>query len=62
MFLEAIDRIVATARRHDKKVGILAVDGEAAKIFKNKFDLVVMSADVRSLQAWYTRELNVARS
>jgi 4-hydroxy-2-oxoheptanedioate aldolase len=62
VFLDAIDKVVASAKKHRKKVGILAVDGHAAKKAKERFDLVVMSADIRSLQAWYRAELEVARS
>lgn len=40
----------------------MAVDGEAARKAKERFDLVVMSADVRALQAWYGKEMKVARS
>ncbi|KAF3067396.1 5-keto-4-deoxy-D-glucarate aldolase [Daldinia childiae] len=60
--LEAINNVVASAKRYRKKVGILSVDGEAAKKAKERFDLIVMSADVRSLQEWYRKELNIARS
>ena len=62
VFLEAIDKVVASAKKYKKKVGILAVDGEAAKQAKERFDLVVMSADARALQAWYGKELRIARS
>lgn len=62
VFLEAIDKVVLCAHKNGKKVGILAVDGNAAKKAKERFDFVVMSADVRSLQAWYKKELEVAKS
>ncbi|KAI1084313.1 Pyruvate/Phosphoenolpyruvate kinase-like domain-containing protein [Whalleya microplaca] len=62
IFLEAIDKVVTSAKKHGKKVGILSVDGDAAKRAKERFDFIVMSADVRSLQAWYGRELRIARS
>ncbi|KIW55007.1 hypothetical protein PV05_07325 [Exophiala xenobiotica] len=61
-FLEAIDKVVETAHKHGKKVGILVVDGEAAKKAKERFDMVLVSNDVRSLQAWYGNELEIARS
>ncbi len=61
-FLEAIDKVVETAHKHGKKVGILVVDGEAAKKAKERFDMVLVSNDVRSLQAWYGNELKIARS
>lgn len=62
VFLEAIDKVVASAKKHGKKCGILAVDGEAAKRYKERFDMVVLSNDVRSLQAWYRREMEIAKS
>lgn len=61
-FIEAVDKIVMTANRHGKKVGLVVVDGEAAKKAKERFDLVVLTADVRALQAWYGRELQIAKS
>ena len=61
-FQEAIDRIVSTAKKHCKKVGILARDGERAKEAKTRFDFVALGADARALQAWYRAELDLARS
>lgn len=60
-YLNAIDAVVASAKLHGKKCGIVVVDGEGAKQALERFDLVVLSADVRALQAWYKRELNIAR-
>lgn len=62
IFLAAIDKVIASAKKHGKKVGILAVDGEAAKKAKERFDMVVLSNDTRSLQAWYGKELKISRS
>ena len=61
-FTEAIDRIVTTAKKHGKKVGILAKDGEAAKAMKERFDFIALGADARALQAWYGKELTLAKS
>jgi 4-hydroxy-2-oxoheptanedioate aldolase len=61
-FVEAIDRIVTTAKKHGKKTGILAKDGEAAKTMKQRFDFIALGADARALQAWYGKELSLARS
>jgi 4-hydroxy-2-oxoheptanedioate aldolase len=61
VFLEAIEKVVASAKKYGKKTGILAVDGEAARKAKERFDVVVMSADVRALQPWYGKELKIAR-
>lgn len=62
VFLDAIDKVVVSAKKYGKKVGILAVDGETAKKAKERFHMVVMSADVRAVQAWYKKELDIARS
>ncbi|TVY20393.1 2-keto-3-deoxy-L-rhamnonate aldolase [Lachnellula arida] len=62
VFLAAIDKVVASAKKHGKKVGILTVDGETTKKAKERFDMVVLSNDTRSLQAWYGKELKIARS
>jgi 4-hydroxy-2-oxoheptanedioate aldolase len=61
VFREAIDKVVATAKKHRKKVGILSVDGQAAREAKKSFDFIAMSGDVRALQAWYRSELEIAR-
>lgn len=62
VFKEAIDRIVTTARKHGKKTGILAMNGEAAKAMKDRFDFISIGADARALQAWYGAELKVAKA
>lgn len=61
-FLDAIDSIVAAARKHGKKVGTLVADGEAAKQAMKRFDLVAIGTDVRAIQAFYGNALRVARS
>ncbi|KAI1392695.1 Pyruvate/Phosphoenolpyruvate kinase-like domain-containing protein [Hypoxylon trugodes] len=61
-FLEAIDKVVASAKKHGKKVGILTADGEAAKKAKGRFDLVVVNGDAKAMMAWYEKELKIARS
>ena len=62
VFLEAIDQVVASARKYGKKTGILAKDGQAAKAMKERFDFIALGADARALQAWYGTELKVAQS
>ena len=61
-FTDAIDRIVTTAKKHGKKIGILARDGEAAKVMKERFDFIALGADARALQGWYGTELQLAKS
>lgn len=61
-FVDAIDKIVAAAKRHGKWVSRLSNDGYAAKSHLESFDSVALSYDVRAIQNWYKAELNVARS
>lgn len=61
-YLHAIDKVVNAAKKHGKKAGIVVVDGDGAKKARERFDLVVLSADVRALQAWYRQELSIANS
>ena len=62
VFLEAIDKIVSTAKKFGKKTAIQTADGEHARKVKERFDLISLSADVRALQGWYGRELKLAKS
>lgn len=61
-FLEAMDKIVETAKRHGKKVGLFVTDGEAARKARERFDFVALGTDVRALQSFYTQALKQARS
>ncbi|KAL4739552.1 2,4-dihydroxyhept-2-ene-1,7-dioic acid aldolase [Aspergillus similis] len=61
-FVQAIEKIVAAARRHGKWVGRLSNDGASCKEHLEVFDTVAMSYDIRALQNWYMAELRVARS
>lgn len=60
VFLDAIDTIVTTAKKHGKKVGTLVPDGKAAVEAKKRFDLVALGTDVRALQAWFRKEVALA--
>lgn len=61
-FLDAIDKIVAAARKYQKWVGRLSNDGKACKEHLKTFDTVALSYDVRAIQNWYTAELQAARA
>lgn len=61
-FLEAMDKIVDTAKRYGKKVGLFVTDGEAAREARERFDFVALGTDVRALQSFYTQALKQARS
>ncbi|TGO31574.1 hypothetical protein BHYA_0514g00040 [Botrytis hyacinthi] len=61
VFVDAINKIVAAARKHGKWVGRLSNDGSSANEHLHIFDLVAMSYDVRAMQNWYKTELKAAR-
>ncbi|KAJ5995474.1 Pyruvate/Phosphoenolpyruvate kinase-like domain-containing protein [Penicillium waksmanii] len=61
-FVNAIEKIVAAAKKHGKWVGRLSNDGASCKEHLKVFDSVAMSYDIRALQNWYMSELQVARS
>ncbi|KAJ5092315.1 Pyruvate/Phosphoenolpyruvate kinase-like domain-containing protein [Penicillium alfredii] len=61
-FVDAIEKIVAAARKHGKWVSRLSNDGASCREHLKVFDSVAMSYDIRALQNWYTAELQVARS
>jgi 4-hydroxy-2-oxoheptanedioate aldolase len=60
-FVQAIDKIVSAARKHDKWVGRLSNNSIAARNHLNVFDTVAMSYNVRAIINWYTDELKAAR-
>lgn len=61
VYHRAVTRIREAAQRHGKKAGMVVVDGQGAKEACREFDFVIMTNEVRALQAWYERELGVAR-
>ncbi|OJJ94669.1 hypothetical protein ASPACDRAFT_65045 [Aspergillus aculeatus ATCC 16872] len=61
-FIDAIEKIVAAARRHGKWVSRLSNNGALCKEHLKVFDTVALSYDIRAIQNWYTSELQVARS
>ncbi|KAJ6183681.1 Pyruvate/Phosphoenolpyruvate kinase-like domain-containing protein [Penicillium mononematosum] len=60
-FVDAMEKIVAAARKHRKWVARLSNDGASCKEHLKAFDTVAMSYDVRAIQNWYTAELRTAR-
>ena len=60
-YCEAVDRIVAAAHEAGKKVGIVVVDGQAAAAAFERFDFVIMTNEVRAMQAWYKSQVAAAR-
>lgn len=61
-FVDAIEKIVAAARKHGKWVGRLSNDGASSREHLEVFDTVALSYDIRAIQNWYTAELLIARS
>ncbi|OOF93995.1 hypothetical protein ASPCADRAFT_150652 [Aspergillus carbonarius ITEM 5010] len=61
-FVDAVDKIVAAAKKQGKWVGRLSNDGALCKEHLKVFDTVALGYDIRAMQNWYTRELQVARS
>lgn len=61
-FVNAIDKIVAAAKKHRKWLARLSNDGASSKEHLKVFDTVAISYDVRAIQNWYTAELRTARS
>ncbi|KAL3472836.1 2,4-dihydroxyhept-2-ene-1,7-dioic acid aldolase [Aspergillus californicus] len=60
-FVDAIDKVVAAARKHGKWVARLSNNGASCREHLKVFDTVAMSYDVRAIQNWYMAELEVAR-
>lgn len=60
-FLDAIDKIVAAARKHGKWVARLSNSGALCRDHLDVFDTVALSYDVRAIQNWYAAELKAAR-
>lgn len=62
VFVNAINRIEAAARRHGKWFGRLVNDGSLAKQAFNTFDAVAITGDTKAITNWYTAEIKEARS
>ena len=61
-FIDAIEKIVAAARKHGKWVARLSNDGALCKEHLKPFDTIALSYDIRAIQNWYMAELKNARS
>lgn len=60
-FLDAIEKIVATCRKHGKWVARLSNTGLQCREHLETFDAVALGYDLRALQGWYMTELKAAR-
>jgi len=61
VFLEALEKIVAAAKKHGKWAGRLVNDGTLAKKAREEFDTVAITGDTKAIQNWYIAELAIAR-
>ncbi|KAF5687781.1 2,4-dihydroxyhept-2-ene-1,7-dioic acid aldolase [Fusarium denticulatum] len=61
-FNDAMEKIIAVARKHGKWIGRLSNDGASAREHLRIFDTVALGYDVRAIQNWYLAELESARS
>ncbi|KAL4887879.1 Pyruvate/Phosphoenolpyruvate kinase-like domain-containing protein [Aspergillus ambiguus] len=62
LFIHAIDKIIAAARKNGKWVGRMVNNGGVAKEAKNLYDMVAITGDTKAIQNWYMAELEIARS
>jgi 4-hydroxy-2-oxoheptanedioate aldolase len=60
-FVQAINKIIAAARKHRKWVARLSNSGALCRQHLEVFDTVALSYDIRAIQNWYTVELKIAR-
>jgi 4-hydroxy-2-oxoheptanedioate aldolase len=56
-FHQAIDTIVAAARKFNVRVGTLVNNGEQAKEAAKRFDLVAIGGDVKAITWWFEAQL-----
>lgn len=61
-FLEAIDKIIAAARKHGKWAGRMVNNGTVAKECRERYDTVAITGDTKAIQNWYMAEFDIARS
>ena len=61
-FVEAIEKIVAAARKHGKWAARMVNNGVTAKEGRKKYDTVAMTGDTKAIQNWYISEIEVANS
>lgn len=61
-FVNAVDKIIESARKQGKWAGRMVNNGETAKEARKRYDMVAMTGDTKAIQNWYIAELEVARS
>lgn len=60
-FADALEKIVAAARKHGKWVGRLVNDGPLARKAQGKFDSVAITGDTKAIQNWYIAQIQAVR-
>lgn len=61
-FVQAVDKIIAAARKHGKWAGRMVNNGTAAKEARERYDTVAITGDTKAIQNWYMAEFEIARS
>jgi 4-hydroxy-2-oxoheptanedioate aldolase len=61
VFVDAIQKIVAAAKKHGKWVGRLVNDGEGAVRELKTFDSVAITGDTKAVTNWYTAQIAQVR-
>lgn len=62
VFVEAVDRIIAAARKYGKWAGRMVNNGSVAREAKKRYDMVAITGDTKAIQNWYMAEFDIARS
>ncbi|KAL4994958.1 Pyruvate/Phosphoenolpyruvate kinase-like domain-containing protein [Aspergillus recurvatus] len=62
VFIEAVERVIAAARKYGKWAGRMVNDGSVAKAERERFDTVAVTGDTKAITNWYVKEFEIARS
>ncbi|KAL4821876.1 Pyruvate/Phosphoenolpyruvate kinase-like domain-containing protein [Aspergillus spinulosporus] len=62
VFVEAVEKVIAAARKYGKWAGRMVNDGSIAKAERERFDTVAVTGDTKAITNWYVKEFEIARS
>ncbi|KAL3438416.1 Pyruvate/Phosphoenolpyruvate kinase-like domain-containing protein [Aspergillus tetrazonus] len=62
VFVEAVEKVIAAARKYGKWAGRMVNDGTIAKAERERFDTVAVTGDTKAITNWYVKEFEIARS
>ncbi|KAL6230642.1 hypothetical protein BDW75DRAFT_248533 [Aspergillus navahoensis] len=62
VFVEAVERVIAAARKYGKWAGRMVNDGSVAKAERERFDTIAVTGDTKAITNWYVKEVEIARS